>query len=57
MSKPSEPSETLGEVPPSTCISEWLLSQLELCDPVGKQFKRKHPDKHEERVVCHALIQ
>ena len=25
---------------------------MELCDPVGKQFKRKHPDKHEERVVC-----
>jgi len=24
---------------------------MELCDPVGKQFKRKHPDKHEERVV------
>ena len=19
---------------------------------MGKQFKRKHPDKHEERVVC-----
>jgi hypothetical protein len=25
---------------------------MELRDPVGKQFKRKHPDKHEERVVC-----
>jgi len=25
---------------------------LELCDPVGKQFKRKHPVKHEERVEC-----
>ena len=25
---------------------------MELCDPVGRQFKRKHPDKHEERMVC-----
>jgi len=64
MSKPSAPSETLGEAPPPTWSSEWLkrtpscappdypTTNMELCDPVGKQFKRKHPDKHEERVVC-----
>ena len=64
MSKPSTPSETLGEAPPPTWSSEWLkrtpscappdypTTNMELCDPVGKQFKRKHPDKREERVVC-----
>jgi hypothetical protein len=65
MSKPSAPSETLGEAPPPTWISEWLkrtpsrappdypTTNMELCDPVGKQFKRKHlRQAHEECVVC-----
>ncbi|KOO35247.1 hypothetical protein Ctob_014643 [Chrysochromulina tobinii] len=64
MSKPSKPSETLGEdaILP-TWSSEWLkrtpsceppdfptTNILELCDMVGKQFKCKHPVKQLEPV-------
>ena len=58
------PPPTWSSASPPPLSSEWLkrtpicappdypTTNMELCDPVGKQFKRKHPDKHEERVVC-----
>jgi hypothetical protein len=65
MSKPSKPSETHGEALPPTWSSErwcarnpscsganYQTTSTELFKRAGKQFKRKHPGKHEERLVC-----
>ena len=65
MSKPSKPSEMHGGAPPPTWSSErwcarnpsclvpdYQTTSTELFKRVGKQFKRKHPGKHEERLVC-----
>ena len=71
MSKPSAPSETLGEAPPPTWSSERCCARNPSCavpnyqttstellfKPVGKQFKRKHPGKHVELMGRAALRQ
>jgi hypothetical protein len=64
MSKPSKPSETHGGAPPPTWSSErwcarnpscavpnYQTTSTELFKRAGKQFKRKHPGKHEERTA------